>query len=666
MAFGDVLAGYLEAAKAHQQSQLEAEQEQKKNYSGLLSKMADNPNLAPEQQSQLMQMSLEAAGSPFGQMPKWINSKTGEVSLPNVMVQPPAPPPVQTQGQPGDTGPLAGIMPAARTLTPPEGAPAPQAPPPQAGVNSQTLQAPTPPPQSRPATQPYSIEERLAHEAAANRMEFETKTAPTERLKLSKPMPTGNKGVEVDSDGNAFQVTQMRYLDPDTGKWQFVSQKSDFPLRKFAPRASGELNVEDALALQKQDPSLKFLDEGTGQSIDLEKIATTMPDATLRHTGSGQYQINSQKYNIGRFNNQVVPIPQVPPSGGPTAATVGQPLGTMIPPTTTTSTTLPSGVDATGNLVPSQSSTVRSRVTGPGGAAAAPTPPPNGSTAPAAAAPQAPVSPKAPVAPRPNISGAPPRMPSSQLTQQRAIAMPIREVAASLATDPANPGAPTLESLGKYATDPKARTDIGTAVNFILHSAASDKQSGTGGFLSDIPLAGDLLQWVRQHGVAQKMSEADIDAVQNVLKNPEYAKAVNQVIAAYGTIPGLRVATKGSAYQFYVKNLELELPTFGNVTSGGQYYQKLAILMRDVVNAGVGLNKAVSSPEEQQRYKDAETRFWKLSGLSDAELKTSDNDGGPNIRYYQGGVKKGLPTELNGPYQGKRIIVAQPTPPPGR
>lgn len=660
MAIGDILAGFAQAGHEHQTNLIDLAYKQRDQLANAYSRLMQDESYPVEARQQFGQAFQDITTSDPFKLPQTIKKyQDMKISVtPPRSLRPVQPGPEVDQHlslPPGSPGaPMGMEVP---------NIPAPQPPP---GL----MEEYQPPAEMRSLFAPKPFQDVLNQTRLQEKTKYETATEPAALLKLGVPTPTGNKGVRMDAKGDAYQVTQMKRLNPDTKEWEFYDQVSNAPLRHFAPRASGELNIEDAAGMQAQDPSMVFIDEGTKQPIDLKKVMATMPDATLRHTGSNEYQINSQKYKPITVGNVVSSAPQVPPSGGIAPSNMGPALG-VARTGSQAAVEKEVGVNAQGEP---QFGTLNATRTVPSpGITGAPTPPVSGPLpaqpiAPAAAPPVAPpvTSPAPPRAPLSTTTTTPPPtqktssktrsfegvLAPAELNRQRAIVMPIQEVAASLVGDPANPGAPTLESYGHYALDPKARTDIGAAVDMILHGAA-DSGGGNLGILGQIPVAGDALEWLRRQGITEKMSRAQVDAIQRVLSDPKESQVVHQIVATYGTIPGLRVATKGSAYQFYVKNLENEIPTFGNITSGGQFYEKLALLMRDVVNAtSKTISTAVLPKEQFQRYQDAETRLWKLSRLSDEELRTVNVDG-PDIQYRRGG--KGPVVTLEG--------TGAPTPP---
>lgn len=154
MALGDILAGLSEAGHQHRTNLLQMDYEQRKDLADKYFQVSQDPRYPSDIQSEALKRSvgLHTTQDLGKKIPKEISDMT-------FTVQPPTPPNITTQDttQPGDTGPTAGMVSAGT------GASAGTSALPSVGVQSQSLQPPTPPPQTVTMA-PRSFESELARQ----------------------------------------------------------------------------------------------------------------------------------------------------------------------------------------------------------------------------------------------------------------------------------------------------------------------------------------------------------------------------------------------------------------------------------------------------------------------------------------------------------------------
>lgn len=243
--------------------------------------------------------------------------------------------------------------------------------------------------------------------------------------------------------------------------------------------------------------------------------------------------------------------------------------------------------------------------TAPPPAGAGPTPPPVRTEPPAAPAPAAPQS-----------RAIPNLLPPAELDKQRQIATPVRAAAVQLFGDPSSPNIESMETFAKLADNPESRRRIGAAARFIINDlSAAEKSGGIGASILGEGASvqgGDIWSAIKNWaGVGNWLSRTQAEATENALSNltPEEARALNQIMAAYGTVVGLRSLTRGGAYRFSVESMERELPIMGmaDVNSSQSYYNKLAKMANEVVEGTKGVSDAVLP--EKKFYKEAADRL---------------------------------------------------------
>lgn len=647
MAFGDVLAGLAEAGHEHRKTLLQMDYDKRKDLGEKYFQISQNPQYDEDTQAEALKRALElhTLGTDK-KIPKEIENFSFTITP-----KPPKPvPTVEQDGTALSPGKYGGNveLPSFKT--------------------GATVQPPTPPPyQTTMRPMPFDEQVRRTHDMAV------AKRPPI----LPKPL---SPYVSVNEKGQRVRIQPWVVQNPFNPEDFSVQQQELGDVPDFAVRNAGEVTLQSAREMIKNpNTPLLYENDSPVTDADIQDMMTRTPNVVLRRIDAVHVLPIDQKYigfNAGGYSQArpSVGAPIAPGSPGANTVNLGQSVfgsqtenprdytnaqGEVFryPATITRTPMLP---PPPGSQIPAppppfgvqapDMSQMPAMPQRPGlvPRMEPPIPPPVPFGAAPAAAPKiAPFGP-APTKPEPpQITKVPGAMNPGQLTAQRNIAMPIREVMSSMFGDPQFPSAPTVETYADLALDPLVRNRVGTAIKMILHAAVT--AGGGEGILSGIPLVGDMLGWLRNHGATQMVAEAEVEAIQKAMQSlgggdrkqqAFESNAVHQMIAAYGTIPGLRVATRGSAYQFYVGNLEKELPVFSNVNSAHEYHLKVGILGRDGVNAvEKNISDQIVSPEELARYKLKTQYHFGLSLLTDAELRTAEtNRAGTLIHYRKNGT----------------------------
>lgn len=207
-------------------------------------------------------------------------------------------------------------------------------------------------------------------------------------------------------------------------------------------------------------------------------------------------------------------------------------------------------------------------------------------------------------------------LPAAERDKQLQVARPVRAAAVQLFGDPTNPNVESLVSFSDLANDPKSRERVGTAARMIINDlTAADKAGGIGGQILGEGASlhgGDIWQALKNKtGISQWIGASQVQATENALKalTPRESRMLNQIMAAYGTVVGLRTLTKGGAYQFSVASMERELPIPGiaDVKDSASYNNKLAKIANEVVEGSKGISDGVLP--EKKFYKEQADRL---------------------------------------------------------
>lgn len=413
-------------------------------------------------------------------------------------------------------------------------------------------------------------------------------------------------------DGKLHLIFQA----PDGTKYESDSEGS---VRPYVSRLSpgSKLSVFDAKSLSS-NLGQQFLDE-SGKPLDVTKLDDADQLVPLTGGMPNRYKISTQNQTTKTFDNTVSAVPTLNQSRPESYTPLGQAQVAR------EGTSEQIAIDGEGNAVAVPLRQSSSPIT-PTTQAKPPTATPTTTGAPTGPARTTPAATGGGNRP---ISGA---LPPTERNNQLIIARPVRAAAVQLFGDPNTPGVESLESFAKLADDPAARMRIGTAARLIIGDlSAADNGGGVGAnvFGNAVSVGGgDLWQSLKNTtGLTKWVASSRVQATQQAVDalKPEEARALNQMIAAYGTVVGLRSLTKGGAYKFSVDSMERELPIPGvsDVNSSVTYYNKLAKIANEVVEGTKGISDMVLP--EKESYKVAADR---LNALGQGRLPAPPQRGG--------------------------------------
>jgi hypothetical protein len=377
----------------------------------------------------------------------------------------------------------------------------------------------------------------------------------------------------IGDDGMLHMVFQS--TDSENGISTYETD-SEGKVRPFVSRLSpgSHLSVSDAKSLSRTIGQ-QFLDE-TGQPLDVNKLDIKQELIPITGGTPNRYKVATQNQKTMEINNMVVAVPTLEQTNPQAQTELGQArVGTV-------GTQETPFVNAAGNteLIQTQSTST-----------------PAGPNLPAAA----------PGVQSREVPGA---MQSSERNNQLQIARPVRAAAVQIFGDPANPDVESLESFAKLADSAQSRARVGTAARMIINDlTAADKAGGvaasilgTGASVGGGSVWGALKNWTGFTSVVSSQQAKATDAAVQAL-TPEEGRFLNQIMAAYGTVVGLRSLTRGGAYKFSVDSMERELPIPGisDVSNSTIYYNKLAKIANEIVEGTKGISTTVLPEQEQYR-----------------------------------------------------------------
>lgn len=252
-----------------------------------------------------------------------------------------------------------------------------------------------------------------------------------------------------------------------------------------------------------------------------------------------------------------------------------------------------------------------------------------------------------PLTPPPPSTSAGAGLPPGELGRQRQFAVPIKAAAVQIFGDPKRPDFQPLSAFAHLADDPDSRRRVGTAARVIINQMveAESKGAHVGTLLGEGGLAGlfgvsELLDMVKNDaGIPVALAESQAHAVSTSLARltDEERAMLNRIMAAYGTVVGLRSLTRGSAYRFSTLSMERELPIPGisDVLNSTTYYSKLASLAEEIATGidGSGISKRIMP--EQDYYKQQATELAAKARGRNPNTSTPDQ-GRPQF-IYRGG-----------------------------
>ncbi len=186
-------------------------------------------------------------------------------------------------------------------------------------------------------------------------------------------------------------------------------------------------------------------------------------------------------------------------------------------------------------------------------------------------------------------------LPGAQAQQQATKATSLKAAAVQVFGDPQNPDFRSMESFAHLADDPESRRRVGTAVNLIVNTLAQAPDGGerfgatvlgSGGELSG---GGFFSRFKNSYGFTNAAAEAQAKVVDRATQalTPEEDLFVSRILAAVGSVSGIRTITQGGAYKWSIDAIGRELPIPGltNVQSSGAFKNKLASLAEELQTA---------------------------------------------------------------------------------
>jgi len=202
--------------------------------------------------------------------------------------------------------------------------------------------------------------------------------------------------------------------------------------------------------------------------------------------------------------------------------------------------------------------------------------------------------------------------------QQLQVARPVRAAAIQLFGDPENPDFKSLVDYAPMADDQHAQQAVGTATRAMLEdlTKVESQHGGLGGLL------------LNYGGLPELVANIESENTRSILAKltPEERNLLDQEIAAYGSIIGLRSLTKASAAQFSSKSIERELPLLGyNVNDSKEFLNKISKLAEEVATGTRGLSR-LALPE-RDFYLD---KAKQLSGMVNPPKKKPAASSTPN------------------------------------
>lgn len=613
MAFGDVFAGWMDAAHEHQKNLLQMEYQNKKQLAEQYAKLADDPRYDETSQKEFMRRAMEIPTLEAGKkMPKEYQNFT-------IQVQPPTLPPVnlpeQKAGSPESQIP---------------GVPSPA----EATIPAQTIQAPTPPPHELMAQMPFEEQmDRLKQQSLA-------KGASSQNIasfKASIPQKVGRDVVQG-PDGRRYPLYTYQRFNPETGQMEKYQEQGDIPLGFFAPRPGAKETASNLLRMVGEDVLEPPLDVN-GKPLNIQTLSQMNPNQILQHIGENRYVPVLESKAIRSINNQMVPV------GQDTGTVAGPSLGTARPDTTTTSWR-DVGVDPQGRRIYEPFDVVRRVATGPRTTAL-----PLGATVAPSAPPAAPEGQGTAPMPPPGVSSlqqpTPPRTtpqrvgaitPGAQRFNQQTL-QSVRPAAQILYGDSRNPDFESLQDFATIADDPRRRDLVGQAAKTIIQkmgrTGTMDPEVGLRAFGASANTGGILKVLTNYLGLPGAQAASETKVVEDSLKQltPKEIRMLGRIMAAYGTIVGLRRITSGGAYQFSTEAMEREVPIPGmtGVNSSQSYYNKLAQLGEELT-AGTREIPREMVPEypfweRNTAYLNAKGRGWPINKNKAGDYAFQHEDG---------------------------------------
>lgn len=289
MAFGDVFAGYQEAAAGHWQNVLQMDYQNKRSIAEQYAKIAEDPRYDEETQREAQKRSLHVlTHAPGDKLPKEYEEFTFQR-------KPPAP--VNVPGTPGTSGTDEQGMPQAAT----------------AATQPQTVQAPAPPPGPM-GPMPFAQQVERMGQTAEAKAQGQYGIAG---LKASIPHKVDAQNIQGE-DGRRYKEDIYQYRNAATGQMEQFNIRQDAPLAFFAPR-SGATDTAGSLAHLSEQYGFMVLDTN-GKPMDISKLAQENPNQLFQHIGEDRYVPVAEKKDLRNIGGFQTPY-------GPISGTVGAPVG---------------------------------------------------------------------------------------------------------------------------------------------------------------------------------------------------------------------------------------------------------------------------------------------------------------------------------------------------
>lgn len=640
MAFGDVFAGWQEAAKEHYGNLLQMDYQNKRDLAAQYAKLAEDPRYALEQQQEFQKRALMIPTmEPMKKLPKEWENMTIQVKSPQMLQPPQQGAPQDQQLQAPQTGPL------------PQGMSGGQPPPPVYPPSMPAQMGETQ--QTQNLMQPMPFDWQMAHQ----RGEALAKGAPAITDTIIKSAMGNKIGQYPTVDPNtheAYQMLRFRGVDPGSIdlndlskiKYREWEERSGLPLRPFAPRAvvGAGLTAEDVMNAVTQDVPLQF--DHLPTPAEMAKVTSVLPNAKVIPVGPNQFYVAGQHWNktVGA-DGRVMLFPDTPSaSADPFHKYVDVGIPNQLLPRNTSTATQPPRVDpSTGLTTPGVTNRLQT-VTVPGGGSmsfpssgprvvtspGAPTPPPGPQAAPPAASPEA--AKQAPLfgpqqAPLPPTGG----VTAKQFEDAQKGGTGMRGIAQAISGD-----ASSLENFAPLAANPQLRGQMAEVFQ-TLQKMLGETAGGDSNFNIALGLhfglSGNLAQILGNvSGVNQAAITSEVNRIQNVLTqgitagatpavNQKAQNAVSSIMALFAVLPAMRNISGNPVYRASMGRLELEIPTMFNVGSAQEFYQKLGLISRELAVAGTNKDlQRYLGKDEIKGWEDMRDRFFAYANMNNTQL----------------------------------------------
>ncbi len=272
----------------------------------------------------------------------------------------------------------------------------------------------------------------------------------------------------------------------------------------------------------------------------------------------------------------------------------------------------------------------------PGGAVAAPTAPPQ-------PAPQAPPGGQLPA---PGVNVSPNAKDPAAINREAKTMLAVRPAAAMLFGSPENPYLESLQSFAPLMDKADSRERVGTALRVILENLGRVEARGGADLAfsllgGGVHVGGGELGGIVKNllGIPQYLAKTETKVIEDVVekmdKFPEEKRWLGRLIAAYGTIVGIRAITSASGLQFSADLMGKEIPVPGGtgVNSSRDYYNKLAQLAEELDRA---ISPMGTVPQEEKIFHRRNAIALAAKGRGYEVLPAKDGSGRLAIQREDG------------------------------